>query len=226
MILQISEQLIAREQSPLFIRIVLLLTLVCLVFLYALNRNWVTSMVQLAILPFQRFAWQSEKFMTNNIFRLSSILSLSIFVSIAISSYQLGNSKLENLDSIVTLLWVFPAVILLSLVKFVSNYSYFSIHKEDKTANLVVDFQYSLNQWFALLLGILLIVDVFYFRLHSNIYGAILVIAGLYFLVRLFGTILVLQNNFNYSILTVFVYLCTFEIVPALITAKVLFVNS
>jgi hypothetical protein len=183
-------------------------------------------MVQLAILPFQRFAWQSEKFMTNNIFRLSSILSLSIFVSIAISSYQLGNSKLENLDSIVTLLWVFPAVILLSLVKFVSNYSYFSIHKEDKTANLVVDFQYSLNQWFALLLGILLIVDVFYFRLHSNIYGAILVIAGLYFLVRLFGTILVLQNNFNYSILTVFVYLCTFEIVPALITAKVLFVNS
>jgi len=226
LILQISEQLIAREQSPLFIRIVLLLTLVCLVFLYALNRNWVTSMVQLAILPFQRFAWQSEKFMTNNIFRLSSILSLSIFVSIAISSYQLGNSKLENLDSIVTLLWVFPAVILLSLVKFVSNYSYFSIHKEDKTANLVVDFQYSLNQWFALLLGILLIVDVFYFRLHSNIYGAILVIAGLYFLVRLFGTILVLQNNFNYSILTVFVYLCTFEIVPALITAKVLFVNS
>ena len=226
MILQISEQLIAREQSPLFIRIVLLLTLVCLVFLYALNRNWVTSMVQLAILPFQRFAWQSEKFMTNNIFRLSSILSLSIFVSIAISSYQLGNSKLENLDSIVTLLWVFPAVILLSLVKFVSNYSYFSIHKEDKTANLVVDFQYSLNQWFALLLGILLIVDVFYFRLHSNILGVILVIAGLYFLVRLFGTILVLQNNFNYSILTVFVYLCTFEIVPALITAKVLFVNS
>jgi hypothetical protein len=226
LILQLSEQLIAREQSPLFIRIALLLTLVCLVFLYALNRNWVTSMVQLAILPFQRFAWQSEKFMTNTIFRLSSILSLGIFISIGISSYHLGNSKLENYDSIVTLLWIFPTVILLSLVKFVSNYSYFSIHKEDKTAHLVVDFQYSLNQWFALLLGILLLVDVFYFRLHSNIYGVILIIAGLYFLVRLFGTILVLQNNFNHSILTVFVYLCTFEIVPALVTAKVLFVNS
>lgn len=183
-------------------------------------------MVQLAILPFQRFAWQSEKFMTNNVFRLSSILSLSIFASVAICSYQLGNSKLENYDSILTLLWIFPTVILLSLVKFALSYSYFSIHKEDKTANLLIDFQYSLNQWFALLLGTLLLVDVFYFRLHSNIYVAILIIAGLYFLVRLFGTILILQNNFNYSILTVFVYLCTFEIVPALFTAKVLFVNS
>ncbi|MDC1431043.1 DUF4271 domain-containing protein [Bacteroidia bacterium] len=226
MILQISEQLISREQSPLFIRIVLLLTLVCLVFLYALNRNWVTSMVQLAILPFQRFAWQSEKFMTNNVFRLSSILSLSIFVSIAICSYKLGNSKLENYDSILTLLWIFPVVILFSVIKFAANYSYFSIHKEDKTANLLVDFQYSLNQWFALLLGILLLVDVFYFRLHSNIYIAMLIVAGLYFLARLFGTILILQNHFNYSILPVFVYLCTFEIVPALFTAKVLFVNS
>jgi hypothetical protein len=77
-----------------------------------------------------------------------------------------------------------------------------------------------------LLLGILLLVDVFYFRLHSNIYVAMLIVAGMYFLVRLFGTILILQNHFSYSILPVFVYLCTFEIVPALFTAKVLFVNS
>ncbi len=183
-------------------------------------------MVQLAILPFQRFAWQSEKFMTDNIFRLSSILSLSIFASIAISSYQIGNSTLENYNSAITLLLVFSAIIILSLAKFMSNYFYFRIHKDDETANLIVDFQYSINQWFALLLGTLLIVDVFYFRLHSTIYEATLIIAGLYFLVKLFGTILVLQNNFKYSILTVFVYLCTFEIVPALITVKVLFVNS
>lgn len=198
----------------------------CIAFLYALNRNWFTSMLQLAVLPFQNFAWQSEKYMANTLFRLSSFISLGTIAGIAICSYHLGVSQFKNYDTAHVLLWVIPTVLVISIIRYAANYFYFKIHNQSETANLVVDFQYSLNQWFALAIGILLLVDVFYFRLHSSLNGVALILTGIYFLVRLFGTILVLQNNFKYSILTVFVYLCTFEIVPALVTAKVLFVNS
>ena len=83
-----------------------------------------------------------------------------------------------------------------------------------------------ITQWFTLIIGSLLIFDIFYLKLNSSVILIITIIAGIYFLLRLFGTILMLQNNFKYPILTVFVYLCTLEIVPALVTAKVLFVNS
>ena len=71
-----------------------------------------------------------------------------------------------------------------------------------------------------------LLIDVFYENLSSNYLSILLVVSLLYFLVRLFGTIVLLQNNFKYSIFTLFVYLCAFEIVPALVIVKVLFVNS
>jgi hypothetical protein len=72
----------------------------------------------------------------------------------------------------------------------------------------------------------ILLIDVFYENLSSNYLNVLLIVSLIYFLARLFGTILLLQNNFRYSIFTLFVYLCTFEIVPALVIVKVLFVNN
>jgi len=215
-------ELILRNQSPLFLRVVLICILVILVVFYTINRSWFVSLKSLALLPFQRFGWQSEKYSADLIFRVSSFLLCVLIISSAIYSYNLTST--DNLSS--TYIEITLITASLFAVKFIANSSYFSLHKSSRTGSQLVDFQYSLNQWFTLVVIFVLFIDVFYENLSSNYLSILLVVSLLYFLVRLFGTIVLLQNNFKYSIFTLFVYLCAFEIVPALVIVKVLFVNS
>ena len=139
-----------------------------------------------------------------------------------LSRFFFGNQIFEPLNFQTENCWGSSSKIL----PFLANKFYFSLHNSSSLGDQIIDYQYSLNQWFTLVVGCLLIFDIFYLKLNSSVFLFITIIAGIYFLLRLFGTILMLQNNFKYPILTVFVYLCTLEIVPALVIAKVLFVNS
>ncbi|HBN03135.1 MAG TPA: hypothetical protein DD396_03740 [Bacteroidetes bacterium] len=215
-------ELILRNQSPLFIKVVLLCILVILVIFYTVNRSWFISLKSLALLPFLRFGWQSEKYSADLIFRISSFLISVLIISSAIYSYNLTST--DTLSS--TYIEITLIITLLFVVKFIANSLYFSLHNSISTGSQLVDFQYSLNQWFTLLVIFILLIDVFYENLSSNYLNVLLIVSLIYFLARLFGTILLLQNNFRYSIFTLFVYLCTFEIVPALVIVKVLFVNN
>ena len=215
-------ELILRNQSPLFIKVVLLCILVILVIFYTVNRSWFISLKSLALLPFLRFGWQSEKYSADLIFRISSFLISVLIISSAIYSYNLTST--DTLSS--TYIEITLIITLLFVVKFIANSLYFSLHNSISTGSQLVDFQYSLNQWFTLLVIFILLIDVFYENLSSNYLNVLLIVSLIYFLARLFGTILLLQNNFRYSIFTLFVYLCTFEIVPALVIVKVLFVND
>ena len=215
-------ELILRNQSPLFIKVVLLCILVILVIFYTVNRSWFISLKSLALLPFLRFGWQSEKYSADLIFRISSFLISVLIISSAIYSYNLTST--DTLSS--TYIEITLIITLLFVVKFIANSLYFSLHNSISTGSQLVDFQYSLNQWFTLLVIFILLIDVFYENLSSNYLNVLLIVSMIYFLARLFGTILLLQNNFRYSIFTLFVYLCTFEIVPALVIVKVLFVNN
>jgi len=215
-------ELILRNQSPLFIKVVLLCILVILVIFYTVNRSWFISLKSLALLPFLRFGWQSEKYSADLIFRISSFLLSVLIISSAIYSYNLTST--DTLSS--TYIEITLIITLLFVVKFIANSLYFSLHNSISTGSQLVDFQYSLNQWFTLLVIFILLIDVFYENLSSNYLNVLIIVSLLYFLARLFGTILLLQNNFKYSIFTLFVYLCTFEIVPALVIVKVLFVNN
>ena len=215
-------ELILRNQSPLFIKVVLLCILVILVIFYTVNRSWFISLKSLALLPFLRFGWQSEKYSADLIFRISSFLISVLIISSAIYSYNLTST--DTLSS--TYIEITLIITLLFVVKFIANSLYFSLHNSISTGSQLVDFQYSLNQWFTLLVIFILLIDVFYENLSSNYLNVLLIVSLIYFLARLFGTILLLQNNFSYSIFTLFVYLCTFEIVPALVIVKVLFVNN
>ena len=215
-------ELILRNQSPLFIKVVLLCILVILVIFYTVNRSWFISLKSLALLPFLRFGWQSEKYSADLIFRISSFLISVLIISSAIYSYNLTST--DTLSS--TYIEITLIITLLFVVKFIANSLYFSLHNSISTGSQLVDFQYSLNQWFTLLVIFILLIDVFYENLSSNYLNVLLIVSLIYFLARLFGTIMLLQNNFRYSIFTLFVYLCTFEIVPALVIVKVLFVNN
>ena len=208
------------------IRVVVLVLLVLIAFLYAANSTWFQSMKLLALIPIQRFNWQSEKYKSNYFFRVCSLITSLFTIALIVYTYQLGSKFMGDSVIFSNFAILLVVVTLLFIVKFLANKFYFSLHNSSSLGDQIIDYQYSLNQWFTLVVGCLLIFDIFYLKLNSSVFLFITIIAGIYFLLRLFGTILMLQNNFKYPILTVFVYLCTLEIVPALVTAKVLFVNS
>ena len=226
MILHLLSELILRYQTPLITRVALLSVLLLFAILYTLNRQWFLSMKLLTLLPIQKFSWQAEKQTTNYVFRLSSYISTAVVIGVLIHGYHWGSrvSKAGNYES--SLFLTLLAVSALLLLNYFAIKVYFELHKSPNLGNQVLDFQYGLNQWLTLIIAALLIFDFYYLKLDSTMDIFLIVIIIIYFLLRLFGTILIVQNNLRYSILTVFVYLCTFELVPALILAKVLFVNS
>jgi hypothetical protein len=219
-------QLVLRNAVPAHLKALLLLLLFCTALLYVANARWFESIRHLASIPLQRFNWQSEQFLGNALFRVTSIFLSGLTTAIFIYTYSLGERFGYHPNQLSSFLVITVCVALYYLLKFGSTVIFFKIHRNTALGSQLLDFHSSLNQLFSLLLGILLFVDVFYARLDSSVYYFTVTIALIYFLVRLYGTILLLQNSFNYPILTVFVYLCTFEIVPALVIAKVLFVNT
>ena len=222
----ILAEIMLREQTPLSVRLGLLVCLLVLAFFYVVNRSWATSLRLLSLLPFQKFGWQSEKYGSDHVFRLTSFASIVGVTSLAVHGYQLGQRFLDSDDQGVGVVVALGVVLLLFALRFVLNVGYFKMHDSQKMGEQVVDFLYAVNQWFSLAaLGILLL-DFFYYNLDSPLLTVLSVLTIIYFLVKLFGTIVILQNNFSYPILSVFVYLCTFEIVPALVVVKVLFVNT
>ncbi len=96
----------------------------------------------------------------------------------------------------------------------------------EAVGDYTIDFQYSINQFFSFIVSAIMLAAAFYGGLDRGIMTISLVAVVVLFLTRLFGTILILQNNFTYPLIGVFIYLCTFEIVPMLVAAKVLFVDS
>jgi len=225
-ILHLTSELILRYQTPLITRVALLSILLLFAVLYSVNRQWFQSMKLLTLLPIQKFSWQTEKQSTNYIFRLSSFLSTVVVIGVLIHGYHWGSrvSEAGNYES--NLFLSLLAVSALFLLNYLAIKFYFALHKSPNVGNQVLDFQYGLNQWLTLAIATLLIFDFYYLKLDSAMDIFLIILTIIFFLIRLFGTILIVQNNFRYSILTVFVYLCTFELVPALVLAKVLFVNS
>ncbi len=215
-----------RNETPVSLRVALLSMLLIIGLLHSVIPNWRSSIKMLAYLPVQRFTWQSEKYTANRVFRISSIISICTVYAIFIYTHLYSQKLVVIENASVNFLLIWLGIIVLTTFKFALNKYYFHAHRSNALGDLVIDYQYSINQIFAFIIGLVLLIDVFYFRLDSNWFiVAILGVLAL-FLIKLFGTILMLQNNFSFPIITLFVYLCTFEIVPMLVIAKILFVNS
>lgn len=180
----------------------------------------------LTLKPFQRFEWQSEKYGADLVFRLSSLITIIFIIAIGVSGYELGQSSFLQTSENSNIFVIGVVSFLILGFHYFIHKIYFALHQETSTGEEILDFQYGLNQWFTLILTALISLDFFYFRLDSYIFIVLIVTSLIYFLARLFGTLLIFQDKNNYPILTVFIYLCTFEIAPALVIAKVLFVNA
>ena len=207
------------------IKFSLLIALLLIAFIYVLIPNWFNYIKILVLIPLQKFQWQSEKYNENSVFRLSSLFSSTFIFSIVIFSYLPELKWLENYSKTSNLFIIFGCVIGLFILKLIIDYLYFYLHKAKKAMHLIVDYQYGLNQLFAIIIGSITLVDVFFFGLTSDLYLLAKVLLAIYLFLRFSGNAIILANNFGYPILTVIVYLCTFEIVLIMIFMKILFNN-
>ncbi len=221
----IIHDLILRNEIPNILKFSLILALLLIAFIYVLIPNWFLHIKHLALIPIQRFQWQSEKYNEDIIFRISSFFFVTLVFSIAIFSYLPNVHWFKNFTEIMRFFTVYGGILSLFIVKLMLDYFYFYLHKAKQTFNLIFDYQYGINQIFAVLIGSITLVDVYYYGLISNLYLVVLILLLTYLAMRFIGTTIILINNFSYPILTVIVYLCTFEIISVTIFVKVLFDN-
>jgi hypothetical protein len=221
----IIHDLILRYEIPNVIKLSLIIALLIIAFIYVQIPNWFLHIKHLVLIPIQRFQWQSEKYNENVVFRLSSFFSSTLIFSIAISSYLSSIQWLTNSTDTLKFFIIYGSIIGLFIIKLILDYFYFYLHNAKQSFNLIIDYQYGLNQLFALIIGGITLVDVYSFGLISKLYLVALIVLLIYLTLRFIGTIIILINNFSYPILTVIVYLCTFEIVSIMVFMKVLFEN-
>ena len=223
--INIIGELILKYDIPSVIKFSLLIALLLIAFIYVLIPNWFNYIKLLVLIPLQKFQWQSEKYNENSVFRLSSFFSSIFIFSIAIFSYLPDLKWLENYSKTTNFFIIYGCIIGLFILKLIIDYLYFYLHKAKKTMHLAIDYQYGLNQLFAMIIGSITLIDVFFFGLTSDVYLLAKAVLSIYLFLRFIGTTIILTNNFGYPIVTVIVYLCTFEIAPIVVLMKLLFDN-
>lgn len=219
-------ELLGRNIATLDIRIASIFLVLAILSLFSLQPQWITTNQILASLPIQRFKWKSEVFLSSAFNRTFSLISTSLAFSIFIYSHYNQPDMIDVQLLNTSFLQLFIIVAILFVIKLGGMKVFFALHQEDKTGTMVIDYQYAFNQLIALVLCVVICLDVFFFKLNNPFYLTVSVIIGLLYLARMFGNIILLLNEFQYPIVSLFIYLCAFEILPMLIIAKVLFVNS
>ena len=221
-----NPELILRNEAPIIIRLSLLGLMMVFGLIYAANPSLFSYTRKLANIPFQRFSWQSEQYLANSLFRISSIVSISLVFAVFVSINLVNSSFVLLRNETLNFLLMWLLILGFTLLKFLLNKYFFNLHQSDGVGDSTIDFHYSINQFFSFIVGGIMLAAAFYGGLDTQLMNIALVAIVVMFLTRLFGTILILQNNFTYPLIGVFIYLCTFEIVPMLVAAKVLFVDS
>lgn len=149
-------------------------------------------------------------------------LAFGIFIYSHFMSSSLAFFENEALNFSVFLI-VIAALVGLKLL---TMKTFFFVHDQEEIGTMVIDFQYAYNFLLSLILVIVIAADLYFYRLSNSLYITASIVVGILFLMRLMGSILLLLNKFTYPIISLFIYLCAFEIVPMLVIAKVIFVKS
>ncbi|MFY0644029.1 MAG: DUF4271 domain-containing protein [Bacteroidia bacterium] len=216
----------SREMPALSIKIALLVLLVLFTVLYAVNPSWLVTNRVLIGLPIQRFKWKSETHLSSNFNRFASLITTAFAIAILIRSYFFTPSETMVFSSELVFIGLICAVIIVFLLKFLSMKLFFYLNEDHEVGTMVIDYQYAFNQFIGLVVFLAVCLDLFYFRLNSPIQYILIYVLGFLYLLRLLGHIVLLLNKMSYPIISLFIYLCAFEIAPMLVVAKVLFENS
>ena len=194
--------------------------------LYAVNPSWLATNRVLIALPIQRFKWKSETFLSSNFNRYSSLITTAIAMALLIRSYFYSPGENMVLSGEFMFIGLICAVIAIFFLKFLSLKLFFYLNEDPEVGTMVIDYQYAFNQFIGLLVFIGICLDFFYFKLNSPIQDILIYLLGFLYLLRLLGHIVLLINKMSYPIISLFIYLCAFEIAPMLVLAKVLFESS
>ena len=125
----IIHDLILRNEIPNILKFSLILALLLIAFIYVLIPNWFLHIKHLALIPIQRFQWQSEKYNEDIIFRISSFFFVTLVFSIAIFSYLPNVHWFKNFTEIMRFFTVYGGILSLFIVKLMLDYFYFYLHK-------------------------------------------------------------------------------------------------
>lgn len=215
-----------RTTTAIELKISLLLILFLFALMYASNRSWITTNRLLASIPIQRFKWKTETHLSSSLNRFGSLLSSSLILAVLISAYGLSTQANLMINSWLYFIGLSCLIILAFLFKWLSINVFFSLHDHKDLGTQSLDYQYGFNQLAALFLFAMLCLDVFYFHLDSPIRLIIIYFLVVAYIARLIGHIALLLNNLSYPLISLFIYLCAFEIAPALVITKVVFENS
>jgi hypothetical protein len=219
-------ELILRNEAPLIFRFGALLLIFSFMVFYAIHNNWLRTNWVLATLPLQRFRWSSESFLSSSFNRIASIATYTMAFGILAYAHFAKDSMVFSNSETINFLFYVGIVGAAIASKLVLMKLFFFLHDNDEIGIMLIDYQYAFNQLITIFATLLVCLDVFYFRLDNPVFTIGLIIMMTLFLTRLLGSILLLLNNFSYPIISLFIYLCAFEIVPMLVVAKVLFVIS
>lgn len=220
------QDVITRFNVPVELRIGVLVLLTVFFALYVLSPSWLASNWILSTLPVQRFKWKSETLLSSSFNRAGSVLTTTLALGLLIAGrFHPADAPVFGWTSL-PLLELFLILLALFALKMYAMKFYFRLHDQSDLGAIVIDYHYGFNQISSLALTSVLCLDVFIFRLHSELHLLIAGVIGLLFVLRLLGTIILLLNKFDYTIISLFIYLCAFEIAPALIGLKLIFENS
>lgn len=178
----------------------------------------------MATSPFSKFQWKLENLNISMDIIVISILSYSIVTSLLLESLLPNISiAVSEFTKIHHQLGSVLFVIVLLILKIVAVIIFFKAHDQTEHGLQLVNFQLGFNQILIFIAMIWLGVVIFYLNFLQFGIFIVLWIYGIFWAFRLYGTILFLLLKFNYSVVTIFTYLCAFEIMPYILVSRIVF---
>lgn len=192
-----------------------------------LRKGWFLLLFDMAVAPFSRFKWKIDDLKVPFDVVLISLISYTFITVLLIESLIPNLSKvISQYFGVYPLFGLILAILVALILKTVLVYFYFAAHKQAEEGIHLINFQLGFNQILIFIATIWLSIVIFYLRFSPLGLNIVIWIYGAFWAFRLYGTILFLLMKFNYSVITIFAYLCAFEIIPYILVARIVFMIS
>lgn len=220
-------EILFRPNAPLWVKFFYLIV-VFFIGLYAgLRKGWFSLLFEMAVAPFSRFKWKIDNLKVPFDVVIISLMSYTFITALLIESLLPKLSHvIAEYFGVYPLFGLIMAILIALVLKIVLVYFYFTAHNQAEEGIHLINFQLSFNQIMIFIATIWLSIVIFNLRFSPLGLNIVIWIYGAFWAFRLYGTILFLLIKFNYSVITIFAYLCTIEIIPYILVARIVFMIS
>lgn len=220
-------EILFRPNAPLWVKFFYLIV-VFFIGLYAgLRKGWFSLLFEMAVAPFSRFKWKIDNLKVPIDVVIISLMSYTFITALLIESLLPKLSQvIAEYFGVYPLFGLIMAILIALVLKIVLVYFYFTAHNQAEEGIHLINFQLGFNQIMIFIATIWLSIVIFNLRFSPLGLNIVIWIYGAFWAFRLYGTILFLLIKFNYSVITIFAYLCAFEIIPYILVARIVFMIS